>query len=205
MTTTVHFPARTAFRLVPTKAQFLLPFVMLMRIVPTDRFGMAIDTDAASFAALTSDPRRITIGRVSDTTFGATLASTNTTGASVVLVVRDEIGIEVVVGATVVEVVEADDVEVVLVVVGATVVEVVEVDDVELVVEVVVVGRIVVEVVLVLVVVGATVVEVEVVLVVVVVVDVVEVVLVLVVVVGTIFRVSIAVAVETFDCVPIPN
>ena len=62
MTTIVHFPFRTAFRLVPTKAQYCLPFVMLMRIVPTDRFGMLIDTDAASFAALTFDPRRITIG-----------------------------------------------------------------------------------------------------------------------------------------------
>ena len=62
MTTIVHFPFRTAFRLVPTKAQYCLPFVMLMRIVPTDRFGMLIDTDAANFAALTFDPRRITIG-----------------------------------------------------------------------------------------------------------------------------------------------
>jgi hypothetical protein len=62
MTTIVHFPARTAFRLVPTKAQYCLPFVMLMRIVPTDRFGMVIDTDAANFAALTFDPRRIVIG-----------------------------------------------------------------------------------------------------------------------------------------------
>lgn len=68
-----------AFRLVPTKAQYLLPFVMLIRIVPTDRFGMVIDTDAASFAALTFDPRRITIGRISTTAFPfntATLAIT---------------------------------------------------------------------------------------------------------------------------------
>jgi len=35
---------------------------MLMRIVPTDRFGMLIDTDAANFAALTFDPSRIAIG-----------------------------------------------------------------------------------------------------------------------------------------------
>ena len=61
-TTIVHFPLRTALRLVPTKAQYLLPFVMLIRIVPTDRFGMVIDTDAASFAALTFDPRRTAIG-----------------------------------------------------------------------------------------------------------------------------------------------
>ena len=62
ITTIVHFPVRTAFRLVPTKAQYCLPFVMLMRIEPTDRFGMVIDTDAANFAALTFDPRRIVIG-----------------------------------------------------------------------------------------------------------------------------------------------
>ena len=35
---------------------------MLIRIVPTDRLGIAIDTDAASFAALTLDPRRTAIG-----------------------------------------------------------------------------------------------------------------------------------------------
>ena len=35
---------------------------MLIRIVPTDRFGIVIDTDAASFAALTFDPRRTAIG-----------------------------------------------------------------------------------------------------------------------------------------------
>jgi len=62
MTTIVHFPLRTAFRLVPMKAQYLLPFVILIRIVPTDRFGMVIDTEAASFAALTFDPRRTAIG-----------------------------------------------------------------------------------------------------------------------------------------------
>jgi hypothetical protein len=58
----VHFPLRTAFKLVPTKAQYLLPFVMLIRIVPTDRFGIVIDTDAANFAALTFDPLRTAIG-----------------------------------------------------------------------------------------------------------------------------------------------
>jgi hypothetical protein len=62
MTTIVHFPLRTALTLVPIKAQFCLPFVMLIRIVPIDRFGMVIDTEAASFAALTFDPRRIAIG-----------------------------------------------------------------------------------------------------------------------------------------------
>ena len=62
MTTIVHFPLRTAFRLVPMNAQYLLPFVILIRIVPTDRFGMVIDTDAASFAALTFDPLRTAIG-----------------------------------------------------------------------------------------------------------------------------------------------
>jgi len=62
ITTTVHFPARIPFRLVPTNAQYCLPFVMLIRIVPTDRFGTVIDTDSASFVALTVDPRRIAIG-----------------------------------------------------------------------------------------------------------------------------------------------
>lgn len=62
ITTTVHFPGRIPFSELPTNAQYLVPFVMLMRIVPTDRFGMLIDTDAASFAALTFDPRRIAIG-----------------------------------------------------------------------------------------------------------------------------------------------
>jgi len=62
MTTIVHFPLRTAFRLVPTNAQYWPPFVMLIRIEPTDRFGMVIETDAASFAALTCVPRRIVIG-----------------------------------------------------------------------------------------------------------------------------------------------
>ena len=33
-----------------------------MRIVPTDRFGIFIETDAASLAALTFDPRRNAIG-----------------------------------------------------------------------------------------------------------------------------------------------
>jgi len=62
MTTTVHLPARSAFNVIPMNAQYLFPFVILIRIVPTDRFGIAIDTDAASFAALTSDPFRIAIG-----------------------------------------------------------------------------------------------------------------------------------------------
>ena len=62
MTTTVHLPARTAFRLVPINAQFLLPFVILIRIVPTDRLGIFIETDAANLAALTFDPRRTAIG-----------------------------------------------------------------------------------------------------------------------------------------------
>ena len=35
---------------------------MLIRIVPTERLGIVIDTDAASFAALTFDPRRTAIG-----------------------------------------------------------------------------------------------------------------------------------------------
>jgi hypothetical protein len=35
---------------------------MLIRMVPTDRFGIFIDTDAASFAALTVEPLRIAIG-----------------------------------------------------------------------------------------------------------------------------------------------
>ena len=62
ITTIVHFPLRTALRLVPKKAQYCLPFVMLIRIVPTDFLGMAIDTDAASFAAVTFEPCRIAMG-----------------------------------------------------------------------------------------------------------------------------------------------
>ena len=58
----MHFPVRIPFRLVPVKAQYLLPFVMLIRIVPTDRLGLVIETDAPSFAALTFDPRRTAIG-----------------------------------------------------------------------------------------------------------------------------------------------
>ena len=169
MTTTVHLPGRTAFRLVPTKAQYLLPFVMLIRIVPTDRFGMAIDTEAASFAALTVDPRRITIGRISNTTFGAALTSANITGASVVLVVVDEIEIDVEV------VVEVGATVVGATVVGATVVGATVVG--AMVVGATVVGAMVV---------GATVVGAT-------------------VVVGTTLRVEIAVAVETFDCEPIPS
>ena len=62
ITTIVHFPTRIAFRELPVNAQYLVPFVILIRMVPNDRFGMLIDTDAASFAALTVDPRRIAIG-----------------------------------------------------------------------------------------------------------------------------------------------
>lgn len=62
ITTIVHFPVRIPFSELPTNAQYLVPLVMLMRIVPTDRFGMLIDTDAARFSALTFDPRRIAIG-----------------------------------------------------------------------------------------------------------------------------------------------
>ena len=69
ITTIVHFPVRIPFSELSTKAQYCLPFVMLMRIVPTDRFGMLIDTDAASFAALTFNPRRIANGKTKTTTF----------------------------------------------------------------------------------------------------------------------------------------
>ena len=62
ITTIVHFPTRIAFRELPANAQYLVPFVMLIRIVPTDRFGILIETDAASFVALTIDPRLIAIG-----------------------------------------------------------------------------------------------------------------------------------------------
>ena len=199
MTTTVHLPGRTAFRLVPTKAQYLLPFVMLIRIVPTDRFGMAIDTEAASFAALTVDPRRITIGRISNTTFGAALTSANETGASVVLVVVDEIETEVavvvkvdvtvvggtVVGATVVGATVVGGTVVGATVVGGTVVGATVVG--ATVVGATVVGGTVVGATVVgATVVGATVVGAT-------------------VVVGTTLRVEIAVAVETFDCEPIPS
>ena len=194
MTTTVHLPGRTAFRLVPTKAQYLLPFVMLIRIVPTDRFGMAIDTEAASFAALTVDPRRITIGRISNTTFGAALTSANETGASVVLVVVDEIEIDVevvvkvdvtVVGGTVVGATVVGGTVVGATVVGATVVGATVVG------ATVVGGTVVGATVVGATVVGATVVGGTVVG--------------ATVVVGTTSRVEIAVAVETFDCEPIPS
>jgi hypothetical protein len=56
MTTNEHFPFCMALSVVPIKTQYLLPLVILMRIVPADRFGMLIDTDAASFDALTRDP-----------------------------------------------------------------------------------------------------------------------------------------------------
>lgn len=62
MTTTVHLPARTALSAVPTKTQYFVPFVMLIRIVPTDRFGIFIDTDAANVDALTNEPFFIAIG-----------------------------------------------------------------------------------------------------------------------------------------------
>ena len=62
ITTIVHFPTRIAFRELPVNAQYLVPFVMLIRMVPTDRFGIVIETDAASFAALTVEPRLIAIG-----------------------------------------------------------------------------------------------------------------------------------------------
>jgi hypothetical protein len=204
MTTTVHLPGRTAFRLVPTKAQYLLPFVMLIRIVPTDRFGMAIDTEAASFAALTVDPRRITIGRISNTTFGAALTSANETGASVVLVVVDEIETEVavvvkvdvtVVGGTVVGATVVGGTVVGATVVGGTVVGVTVVG--ATVVGATVVGATVVGAT----VVGATVVGATVVGATVVGATVVG----ATVVVGTTLRVEIAVAVETFDCEPIPS
>jgi hypothetical protein len=214
MTTTVHLPGRTAFRLVPTKAQYLLPFVMLIRIVPTDRFGMAIDTEAASFAALTVDPRRITIGRISNTTFGAALTSANETGASVVLVVVDEIETEVavvvkvdvtVVGGTVVGATVVGGTVVGATVVGGTVVGATVVG--ATVVGATVVGATVVGATVVgATVVGATVVGATVVGATVVGATVVGATVVgATVVVGTTLRVEIAVAVETFDCEPIPS
>ena len=86
---------------------------MLIRIVPTDRLGIAIDTDAASFAALTLDPRRIDIGRINNTGFGAALTNAVITGASNVLVEVVEV---------VVEVVDVEDVEDVSTTDGGTVV-----------------------------------------------------------------------------------
>ena len=62
ITTIVHFPTRIAFRELPVNAQYLVPFVMLIRMVPNDRFGIVIETDAASFAALTVEPRLSAIG-----------------------------------------------------------------------------------------------------------------------------------------------
>ena len=201
MTTTVHLPGRTAFRLVPTKAQYLLPFVMLIRIVPTDRLGMAIDTEAASFAALTLDPRRITIGRISNTTFGAALTSANINGASVVLVVVVDVVVEIDV-EVVVEVVSTvvDDTGVGATGVGATVIGATVVG--ATVVGATVVGaRVVGATVVGATVVGATVVGATVVGATVVGATVVG----ATVVVGTTLRVEIAVAVETFDCEPIPS
>ena len=101
MTTIVHFPVRIPFSELPTKAQYCLPFVMLIRIVPTDRFGMLIDTDAASFAALTFNPRRIAMGRISGATFGAAIATANITGAAVVVVDVVVVGSTAVDGTTV--------------------------------------------------------------------------------------------------------
>lgn len=169
MTTTVHLPARTAFRVIPTKAQFLVPLVMLIRIVPTDRFGIAIDTDAANFAALTVDPRRIAIGRIGDTTFGTTITTAVMTDTGVVKEVLVE-NVEVSITLIIVVKVEVGTTVVGATVVGATVVG-------ATVVGATVVGATVV---------GATVVGAT-------------------VVVGTTLRVEIAVAVETFDCVPIPS
>ena len=62
MTTIVHFPTLIAFRESPTNAQYLVPLEMLIRIEPTDLFGIFIDPEAASFVALTVDPRLIAIG-----------------------------------------------------------------------------------------------------------------------------------------------
>ena len=96
---------------------------MLIRIVPTDRLGIAIDTDAASFAALTLDPRRIDIGRINNTGFGAALTNAVITGASDVLVVVDVVDIVVTVTNVDVDVdVNVDSIVVGETVVGATVV-----------------------------------------------------------------------------------
>lgn len=189
MTTTVHFPARTAFKVVPTKAQFFVPLVMLMRIVPTDRFGIAIDTDAANFAALTVDPRRIAIGRIGDTTFGTTLTTAVMTDTGVVKEVLVE-NVEVSITLIIVDEVEVGATALGATVVGATVVGATVVG--ATVVGATVVGATVVGATVVgATVVGATVVGATVVG--------------GTVVVGTTLRVEIAVAVETFDCEPIPS
>ena len=177
-----------AFRLVPTKAQYLLPFVMLIRIVPTDRFGMVIDTDAASFAALTFDPRRITIGRISTTAFPFnTAALANPTvelvevddAVDVVVAVDNvEVDVDVDVGSATIVSTASGSTAATTTVVGGTVVGATVVG------ATVVGGTVVGATVVGAIVVGATVVE---------------------VVVGTIFRVAIAVAFATFEFVPMPN
>ena len=149
---------------------------MLIRIVPTDRLGIAIDTDAASFAALTLDPRRIDIGRINNTGFGAALTNAVITGASDVLVVVDVVDIVVTVTNVDVDVdVNVDSIVVGETVVGATVVGATVVGST--VVGAIVVGAIVV---------GSTVVGAA-------------------IVVGTTLRVAIAVADEAFIFDLIPN
>ena len=150
---------------------------MLIRIVPTDRLGIAIDTDAASFAALTLDPRRIDIGRINNTGFGAALTNAVITGASDVLVEVVEV-VDIVVTVTNVDVdvdVNVDSIVVGETVVGATVVGATVVGST--VVGAIVVGAIVV---------GSTVVGAA-------------------IVVGTTLRVAIAVADEAFIFDLIPN
>ena len=99
---------------------------MLIRIEPTDRFGMVIDTDATSFAALTFVPGRIVIGWISTTAFvnatsvvGTVLLVDVVVDVASVVVEATVVG-AIVDGATVVVVVVVDVVVVVVVVVGTT-------------------------------------------------------------------------------------
>ena len=50
-------PLRTPRTCVPTNVQYLVPFTMVMRMVPADFFGIAMFTALTSFAALTFPPR----------------------------------------------------------------------------------------------------------------------------------------------------
>ena len=51
-TTIVHFPFLIPRTVVPTNMQYLLPFTMLIRIIPFDRLGIDSDTALAMRTAV---------------------------------------------------------------------------------------------------------------------------------------------------------
>ena len=55
-TTIVHFPFLIPRIVMPTKMQYLLPFTMLIRIMPFDRLGIDSDTALAIRAAVVERP-----------------------------------------------------------------------------------------------------------------------------------------------------